>query len=516
MEAIWGRLDLIVVVTYLVAMMLLAACVSSGARDVEGYALGGRQMSAWAVGLSVLGTFTSSISFLAYPASAYQGNWNAYVFGLALPLAAAVAVRWFIPLYRARQRLSAYELLDERFGTWARCYAAAAYLLLQLVRVAMVLLLLALAVAPLLGWQVVTTVVLVGALVIVYDVLGGLRAVIWTDVIQVLILFGGAAVCLVLLVGRFPGGAQTMIRSLPSGKLSLGSWSLLDWTTSTVWVVFLYGLTENLRNYGSDQAYVQRILCTATDRQAARAIWLGALSYVPASILFFAIGSALFAHYHAETGLLPADLRAEEVFPHFIRTELPAAAAGLVIAAILAAGMSTVDSSLNAMSTVVLADLLRPLRGTHRARLPEVVTLRLATALGGALGTGLAVAIYLFYRDGSRTILELWFQSAGTLGGGLFGLFLLAWLLPKTPSWGAALAVLATIPVLAWGTFARGLPADSPWAAWQCPLERKLVGVSGTLVMLALGMALSILVSRGRIAPNPRWRAVQADERASE
>lgn len=494
-----AQLDLVVVVVYLAAMLALAWYVSAGSRDVEGYSLGDRGMSGWAVGLSVLGTFTSSISFLAYPAAAYQGNWNAYVFGLALPFSAWVAVRYFIPLYRSADRLSAYELLGERLGWGARLYAAASYLLLQLVRVAMVLLLLALAVAPLLGWQVVPTIILVGLLVIAYDVLGGLQAVIWTDVWQVLILFGGAAWCLGELVIGYPGGAGALWADLPSEKLSLGSWDVWDLSTSTFWVVLVYGLAENLRNYGTDQSYVQRMLCARNEREAAKSFWIGALSYVPLSVLFFAIGSALFVHYQQATGLLPAGLKPEEVFPFFIRRELPPGVGGLVIAAIMAAAMSTVDSSLNAMSTVVLSDFLRPQRGARQPLWPEIVTLRLSTATAGLLGTGLAVGVYLVYREGSQTIIDLWWQSAGTIGGGMFGLFLLAWLVPRVPGWGALLAVVATWPVLAWGTFARNLPADSPWAAWNCPLERKLVGIAGTLVLVTVGLASTVLVA-GRTA----------------
>lgn len=507
MMQFWEHVDLWIVGAYMLAMLVVAWWVSDSANTAEGYTVGNRGMSGWAVGLSVLATFTSSISFLAVPATTYAKNWNANVFALAVPVAAIVAVRWFVPLYRRETQLSAYELLEERFGYWARLFADASYMLMQLVRVAMVLLLVAIATSPMLGLGIVTTLVVLGILVIIYDTLGGIQAVIWTDVWQVLILIVGAGWCLATLTFGWPGGVGQFFADIPPGKLSHGAWPdgeyfSLNLALSTFGVVFLYGISENLRNYGTDQNYVQRMLAARSDAAARGSIWLGAVSYVPLSAMFCMIGTALFMNREGMN--LPEGIRPEQVFPHFIQHGLSKPVAGLVIAAILAAAMSTIDSSLNSTSTVIFADVFRRFRRSAQPRIPEIVTLRATTVTLGLCGTGLAVLLHEKYQREAETLLNMWWQYAGTLGAGLFGLFLVAWLLPRCPAWAAATATAVSIPVLVWGTIARDIPVQSAWKALECPLHPNLIGIAGTAVLIAIGAAATLAARAGWIAENPR------------
>lgn len=510
MTELFSRIEIWIIAIYMLSMLVIAFLVTGSSRSVEGYTVGNRQMPGWALGISILGTFTSSISFLAYPGKSYATNWNAFVFGLALPVSAYIAVRWFVPLYRGGVSFSAYELLERRFGFWARLYADASYIALQLIRIATVLLLVAFAMSEMVQWEVVPTVVALGALVIIYDTMGGIQAVIWTDVLQVIVLVGGALWCLAALVAG-AGGWEVVLREIPTAKLAWGPWegdyevmpSLWSLSAPTVLVIFVYGLTENLRNYGTDQNYVQRMLAARDHREASRSIWIGALSYLPLSIVFFSIGTVLYLNYPPES--LPPGTRADQVFPTFITQELPGAVAGLVLSAILAAAMSSVDSSLNSMSTIVLIDILRPLRGKRPPLWPEIISLRVSTVLLGIVGTGTAVAIYeIFQSEKSRTMLDLWWEYAGVAGGGMFGLFLLAWLMPRLPAWAALLGVLASLPVLAWGTFARDPQPGVWWADYACTLDRKLVGVSGTVVLLVFGALAMLGVRAGLFQPNGR------------
>lgn len=522
------RLDLWIVVIYLLAMLAVAVCVSSGARDVEGYIVGNRKMGGWVLGLSVLGTFLSSITFLGLPAKTFQGDWNAFVFGLALPPAALIATLFFVPLYRTRSRLSAYELLEQRFGAWARVYADVCYLLLQLIRIGTVLLLVAFAVEPMLHavgdvatggssggiWTMVGILIVLGTLVIVYDTLGGIKAVIWTDVLQVFVLMVGAIWCLAAIMLAWDGGIASFFKAIPAEKVSLGPLTNYDpaakawiWTLPSVAVVLLYGITENLRNYGSDQNYVQRMLAARSDGEARKSIWFGALTYVPVSVIFCLIGTALWMEANApEASILPAGIEPDQAFPYFIRHRLPPAISGLVIAAILAAAMSTVDSSLNSCSTILLVDILRPLRLVPK-RIPEIVTLRLCTVMFGIVGTAMAAVLLIIKgQSGSKVLMDLWWQYAGTAGGGMFGLFLLVWLMPSIPARGAALGVLLSIPVLAWGTFARDIESPA-WQWLECPLHGYIVGVAGTAVILVVGGIYWLGVRTGFIAANPRMEA---------
>jgi len=492
---------LAVVAIYMAAMLGVAWFVSAKSRDVEGYTVGNRNMSGWVVGLSVLGTFTSSISFLAVPAMIYSDrNWNSFVFPLAVPVAAVVAVRWFVPLYRREVQLSAYEFLERRFGYWARGYADACFLLLHTIRVGMVLLLVALAVQPLLGWNVLPTIVCLGVLVIVYDVLGGIQAVIWTDVVQVAILFGGAAWCLAVLAGGWPGGAGQFFHDVPAGSFSLGDFAAWDLAQSTFLVVFIYAISENLRNYGTDQNYVQRMLAARDDHEASRSIYVGAFGYLPVIAVISLVGTGLSMWYQLpieampdseaaafvgeRMASLPVDARPDAIFPHFIRHELSPIVAGLVVSAVLAAGMSTVDSSLNSMSTVLLVDVARRLR-RGPSRVPEIILLRLFTAAMGAFGTAAAALVYLEYGEGSGALMGLWWKYAGVSGAGLFGLFLLAWLMPRIPPWGAAVAVISSLPVLGLGLYDNGEHVHG-----------NAVGVAGVLMMLVIGGLVRLVAPR--------------------
>jgi len=533
MAELLTRIDIWIIVIYLAGMLGVAFWVSSGSRDVEGYTVGNRSLPGWLIGISVLGTFLSSITFLGLPAKIIKdGDWNGFVFGLALPLAALIATLFFVPLYRNKLRLSAFGLLEDRFGVWARLYADASYLVLQLLRIGIVLLLVAFAVEPMLSSataeelratltaggegnvdRMVGILLTLGVLVIVYDTLGGIRAVIWTDVLQVGILLFGAAWCLCTIIFAWDGGASGFFRAVEPGSFSLGPTSQInpdtgdwDFTVSTVWVLLIYGLTENLRNYGADQNYVQRMLAAESDREASKSIWIGALSYVPVSMIFCLIGTGLAMEMgQGSESVIPPDLASDQVFPYFIRYALPAPIAGLVIAAILAAAMSTVDSSLNSCSTVLLADVYRPLAKRFGWKLPEIAVVRGFTVLFGAVGTGMAVLLLTnLGQDGSKVLMDHWWKYAGMAGSGLFGLFLLAWLMPRIPSMAAALAVVAGLAVVIWGnlTEAQAQQVGIPWLA----LHGNLVGVAGTAVILLIGAAALAAVNLGALRENERHR----------
>jgi SSS family solute:Na+ symporter len=312
-------------------------------------------------------------------------------------------------------------------------------------------------------------------------------------------------------------GGLPHVTERPYEKISLGELASWDLAQPTVLVILLYGLTENIRNYGTDQNYVQRMLATRSNREAIKSFWIGGLSYLPLSLVFCLIGTGLFSHYQALPERLPQGVRPDQVFPHFIKHELPEPVAGLVVAAILAAAMSTIDSSLNSTSTAILSDIVRPLR-RGPPRLPEIVTLRATTVLLGVFGTAMAVWLYATYGgETSRTLMDRWWQYAGVAGGGLFGLFVLAWLCPRAPAWSAALGVAASLPVLAWGTLLNRatLAADSPWRPYGCPLHPNLVGISGTLTLVAIGAAAAWGARLGWLAPNPRAGFARTDDTAS-
>ncbi|MCA1744631.1 MAG: sodium:solute symporter, partial [Bacteroidales bacterium] len=390
-------LDLIVFLVYMSGIVLFGALFYFKNKNPDQYTSGGGKLPSWVVGMSFFATFVSSISFLALPGNAYQSNWNAFVFSLSIPVAALLAVKFFVPLYRSLNSISAYNYLETRFGSWARIYASMCYMLTQLMRTGSILYLLALPLNALFGWSVGSIIVVTGFSIILYSMLGGIQAVIWTDAIQGIILIVGAIMCLVVIFIQIPGGFSTVLGiGLAEQKFSLGSF---DWSVSetTFWVMIVYGLFINLQNYGIDQNYVQRYMTTKSLKGAQSSALFGALLYVPVSLMFFLIGTALFAYYKTLPGLLPPVLMnldaADKVFPFFIVNQLPPGVTGLLIAAIFAAGMSTISSSINGTATIVLTDYYKRYFAKNQNDRSSMKVLYASSFIFGILGIGVGLAM---------------------------------------------------------------------------------------------------------------------------
>ena len=393
----FSGLDWIVLVAYFAGTMSIGFYFYRKTRSCDAFMAAGRALPGWACGLSILATYLSSISFLALPGKAYMANWNPFVFSLSLPIATWVAVRFFMPYYRRTGDVSAYAHLEHRFGPWARVYASFFYILTQLARMGVVMYLMALPLSVLVQQDLRWIIVFTGLSVTVYAFVGGIVAVIWADAMQAIVLMVGAVACSAVLLFNMPEGPGQFLQiAAEHQKFSLGSFGLAwrDWSGPTFWVVLTYGLAINLQNFGIDQSYVQRYIASKSEREAAKSVWLGGLLYVPVSAVFLFIGTQLFAFYQvhpehqqearlivAEQKLIQAgasrhdpsfaqkqeekaaSLKTEDigdgVFPHFIGRMLPRGVTGLLIAAIFAAGMSTVSTSLNSSATLLVTDWYR-------------------------------------------------------------------------------------------------------------------------------------------------------------
>jgi len=478
-------LDLIVIAVYLLGTAVFGAWFIGHNRTLEAYTLGSRGLPGWAIGISILGTYLSSISFLANPGKSYASDWSPFVFSLTLPIACVIAASFFIPFYRKRVQTTAYQHLEKRFGYWARAYAGISLILLQIGRIAVVLYLVALAVSQLLGWDLTTVILGLGLLTIAYTTAGGFEAVIWTDVVQSVVLLGGALLCLILLLADIPGGAeQALATAAKQGKLALGSWEW-DLAIQGFWVIFLFGIVENLKNFGVDQNYVQRFLSARSDREAVRSLWIGGLSYIPVSALFFLIGTLLFIYYQAApTPDLPT--KPDQVFPFFIVTQLPSGIVGIVIAAILAAGMSTLDSSLNTSATVWTVDFYRRWKRNSDDDPKLLAITRWTTIAIGIIGTGAALLMIQV-----KTALDVWWQISAVFGGGMLGLFLLGILVPRATARPAQIATVLGILVVAWSNLLPKLDLVPEWG--RLPFHPLLVGLEGTLTILICGWVLSLI-----------------------
>lgn len=478
-------LDLAIFLIYMLAIVGFGVSFSFRKRTASDFTTGGGRLPSWAIGMSIFATFVSSISFLALPGNAFSGNWNGFVFSLSIPLAAWIAVKYFVPLYRKLKSESAYFYLEQRFGAWTRIYASICYLLTQLARMGAIMYLLALPMNALLGWSIPSIIIVTGISVVIYSMWGGIEAVIWTDAVQGIILIGGALVCLGVILTGMPEGPSSVFKiAKEADKFSLGSFNP-DFTTSTFWMILVYGLFINLQNFGIDQSYVQRYLTAKTEAEAKKSTWLGSLLYVPVSVVFFFIGTALFAYYQAQPELLPAGMAGDKVFPYFIVNQLPVGVTGLLIASIFAAGMSTISTSINSSATVILSDHFSKYIHLNPSEKLSLRVLRLSSLIMGLLSIVVGLAF-----NGVNSALEAWWALSSIFSGGILGLFLLG-LLSKAKNPQAVFAVILGVLVIGWMSLSAILIKNGLPETFANPLHTNMTIVMGTLTIFLVGFGLS-------------------------
>lgn len=483
-------IDFVVFAVFTLGVVFFGCSFFRKGGSAEEFAHAGRSLPGWVVGMSIFATYVSSISYIGYPGKAFATNWNAFVFSLSIPLAAFLAARYFVPFYRYSGSVSAYAFLEDKFGRWARLYASACYLLTQIARMGSILYLLAMPMHILMGWDMVAVIIATTALVVIYSMLGGLKAVIWADAIQGIILIGGALLCLGILLFSMPDGPlqtfQLAIDATEGNKFSLGSFGT-SLTESTFWVCLVYGIFINLQNYGIDQNYVQRYHTAKNLRAARFSVLFGGYLFIPVSALFFLIGTALYSYYAAGVAPLPEDIAShpDYVFPYFIVNSLPVGLRGLLIASIFAAGMSTVSTSVTSAATVILKDYVEP-HLTARQTSPLKI-LRLSSLAIGLLGLLTAIAML-----GVKSIVDAWWILSSIFSGGMLGLFLLG-IMPRCIGRGAALTgCLAGIVVIAWISLAG--TCDLP----GIHLHEYLAIVIGTATIFVIGFLSALLCTKRR------------------
>lgn len=445
----------------------------------EEFTSAGRSLPGWVVGMSIFATYVSSISYLGYPGKAFSGDWNAFVFSLSIPIASYFAARYFVPFYRSQDSISAYSFLENRFGPWARIYTSSYYLLTQIARTGSILYLLALPMNVLLGWNIQTIIIVTSVAIVLYSMLGGMKAVIWTEAIQGIILIGGALVCMFILLFDMPEGpAQTFSIAMEDGKFSLGSFGS-SLSESTFWVCLIYGVFTNLQNYGIDQSYVQRYHTAKNEKEAKFSALFGGYLFIPVSAVFFMIGTGLYAFYKVHPGVLPDGVGADYVFPFFIVNELPVGLTGLLIASIFAAGMSTIATSVTSSSTIILTDYYQRFR-KHAGNRERMLVLKLSS-----VGVGVAGILVAFAFMSVQSALDAWWALASIFSGGMLGLFLLGYISRKARNFDAVLGVVCGVILVCWIVI-------SPF------VHANLAIVFGTLLIFLVGFLSANLFNKKR------------------
>ncbi len=443
-KAEFGWFNYAMLGVYLLGMVWIGVICAKRNKDTNDFFRGGQRIPWWAAGLSIFATMLSSITFMALPALAYSEGWNLFLANSYI-LITPVVVFVFLPFYRTLNVTSAYEYLELRFNLGTRLAGSTLFILYQFGRIAIVLYLPALALATVSDFNIQTCILVMGVLCIAYTVVGGIEAVIWTDVVQAFILMGGALLSLGFILVRVEGGFGAVVRMAADGRhfFETVDWSW-DLTVASGWTIVIGSLFHNLFPYTASQDVVQRYVTTPDQRAAANGIWLNALLCVPAQAVFFAIGTGLYVFYRQNPARLEPTLQNDGIFPFFMMAELPAGVAGLIVAGIFAAAQSTLASSMNSVATAYVTDFHRRLL-PGRAEAYYLSTARWATVVVGAAGTALAL---LMAATDIRSFYTVFLEILGLLGGTLTGLFLLGIFSARANGRGALVGAIGSAAIV--------------------------------------------------------------------
>lgn len=470
---------------YFALMGLMAWCFLRREKDASSFFKGGQRIPWYVAGVSIFATMLSSITFLSVPALSYITDWRLLPNAIGIVAIAPLAIYFYIPVFRRAGVTSAYEYLEKRFNLSTRLFASGAFVVFMVCRVAVVTLLPAIALGAITGIGVDACIAICGAVTIVYCAFGGLEAVIWSDFVQGIVLVGGAfAILAYLVIGTDGGVAGTFSLAAAHGKDVLFDFRP-EFGELVFWVALTLGLTQFLFSYTSDQCVVQRYIAVKDEKAAARSIWFNAALSTGATVLFLAIGTALWTHYRSHPEMLdPVLAKPDAILPTFIGTELPPVVAGLVIAAVFAATISTLSANLSSAASALTTDFVvrfRP-QTSDRAR---VRCGQLFVVLAGFLGTG--AAFVLAHLD-LRSLCDTFLEIITTLTAGLAGIFFLGIFVPRAKGWSAAVALAVNYLVcfaFKFGGFGARLG-----------LHPFLYGAFGLVACIAVGWALGFAENR--------------------
>tara|TARA_R110002049_G_scaffold27843_1_gene95483 strand:+ start:190 stop:2712 length:2523 start_codon:yes stop_codon:yes gene_type:complete len=442
----FGALNYSVVLCYFIVTMAIGLYFSRKQKSTKDYFTGGGRVPWWASGISVFGTLLSALTFMAIPAKSFLTDWSYFFLNMTMILIVPVITCVFIPYFHRLNISTAYEFLEKRFNYLARVLGSLSFILFQLGRIAIVLLLPSLAISIVTGVPVEAAVLIMGVLCVAYTTFGGIEAVIWTDVLQVVVLLGGSILAIFWLLAQSEIGLMEAYNiATDHNKIDLANMDL-NFSESTFWVVVFGGLASALITQGTDQTIVQRYLTSTSIKDAQRTSYLNAALTLPATVIFFGIGTLLFIFYTKTPERLPANLsNNDSIFPWYIVNELPIGISGLLIAAIFSAAMSSISSSLNSVSTAFCNDFYKH----FKPKSPDLKLLKIAritTLICG--GLGMVLALWM----ANSNIKSLWDQFLlfiGLITAGLGGMFLLGMVTEKANSkgtlFGVAISTLSLI-----------------------------------------------------------------------
>lgn len=448
----FGVINFTVLGLYLLGMLALGLWCSRRVKTSRSFFIADGRLNWFVVGLSLLGTYLSALTMMALSGIAYGSHHLTWAIQLPfLVLTAFVITRWVIVKYREAGIISVYAYLEQRIHISARVLASLMFIIFSIGRTALVLYLPALAFSSVCHVDLTATIIVMGVIITLYTVLGGIEAVVWTDAVQVCIFTFAAIYTLIAIFARM-GDVSFVEVATQYDKFTVLLPGVSLFKITSVWLI-LETVVQTIRIYGTQQDMVQRYMATDSLEGAKRSVWLGAISYIPICFMFYFIGISLFVFYvaHPDPAVLGIDggavtytMRADTVYPYFIATQLPRGMAGLLIAAIFAAAMSSIDSLMNSASTVCVEDFYRRFSKTVRTDRHYLWVARGLTVLWGLLATCLALEI--FHRIDYAQ--KAWSIMQAVLGSGMLGLMGLAFLPFRVDKWAAGIAFIGSFALV--------------------------------------------------------------------
>ncbi len=435
----FGAINWAVLVIYLLGMLYMGYYFMNKSKNTDDFFKGGGRIPWWAVGISLFATMLSAITFMAVPAKTFATDWRYFPMAITILVMVAPVIRYYLPFFRRLNVTTAYEYLEKRFSYAVRVMASSLFIIFMVARMALTLFLPSLALTTVTGIDIYLCIVLMGVVTLAYCTMGGVEAVVWSDVIQGIILVGGALLTLFFLVSNIPGGmGEMMTISMDNEKFKMFDFSF-SLTSGTFWVIIIGGLANNLISYTSDQTVIQRYITTKSEKAAGNSILLNGFLSVFVSFIFYFIGSALYAFYKTHPTTLNFEMmNTDSIFPHFIMAEMPVGVAGLLIAAIFAATMSTVSSNVNSLSTAFTVDIYRRINPKADDR-HQLNVARLSSVGFGVVGIMFAV---LMASWNILSLFDYFNYLLGLLSSSVAALFVIGIFLPRVGTRGALIGFL--------------------------------------------------------------------------
>ena len=492
--------DYLVVGVYLAVVGVIGLSVTRSHETPLQYFLANRQMPQWVVGFTLMATLISSNTLIGHPGIVFQRSMILVPGFLVMPFVLVFVAYYIVPFYRRVVGMSAYEFIGRRFGIAGRVYTSFGFLASRTFGIGTTLVTTSIAVNVMTGWDITLVIIGIGLFTAAYTLLGGITAVAFTDIFQgIFLMVGGAAILIRLLFApEFDEPFAAVKESWEAGKFSFGSAelslaSLFNTDDRTIWMFVVAMAIQWSRRYICDQAMVQRYLIARSTREAVRGTLLGALLSVPVLIAFNLVGAFLYGFYTL-TGAEPPAI-GDHILPHFILNYLPAGLTGLILAAILAASMSSISSDLNSVATVATRDYFR----RFLPSLSEGAQLLIGRLMVLAAGTAAAwIAIALVPTENSTPVAERILVITVIISAGTLGIFSLGFLTRRATRRGCYVGITACLLFTAWGLLTHPASRTVDLGAFNFGMNAIMIGVLGHAISFSVGYVASLLLGGRR------------------